>query len=262
LKDTLIEVHKDNCYLRSQDLSGKMRTGGSVLLYVPNLIGYARILFMFAAIYYAAKIPGLIKSNSTESDEAILTGEMFIICYLASFIGDVVDGYAARILDQSSKFGGILDMVTDRLATCALLASLCAIYPGEIMFFIFFLMLDVASHWIHTIATKAHHKLEVESTVKRDGIIIYIFQKSINWYYSIYILFGYCCVSAELYWIIRVAQPVISTSFRTQSDLLLQMVQPGMYLKNVVNLAQLSLASYRMAQDDADVFNKSKQKEK
>jgi hypothetical protein len=31
------------------------------------------------------------------------------------------DGWAARKYDQCSKFGGILDMVTDRLATCGVL---------------------------------------------------------------------------------------------------------------------------------------------
>ena len=44
-----------------------------------------------------------------------------IILYLLSFIGDLFDGMAARKFNQTSKFGGLLDMVTDRCATLGLL---------------------------------------------------------------------------------------------------------------------------------------------
>jgi CDP-diacylglycerol--inositol 3-phosphatidyltransferase len=35
-------------------------------------------------------------------------------CYIVSGFLDAVDGHAARYLGQSSKFGGMLDMLTDR----------------------------------------------------------------------------------------------------------------------------------------------------
>jgi CDP-diacylglycerol--inositol 3-phosphatidyltransferase len=37
---------------------------------------------------------------------------------------DAVDGHAARLLNQSSKFGAMLDMLTDRCATMCLLGPL------------------------------------------------------------------------------------------------------------------------------------------
>ena len=39
------------------------------------------------------------------------------VLYCISSLLDAVDGQAARALGQSSKFGAVLDMVTDRCAT-------------------------------------------------------------------------------------------------------------------------------------------------
>jgi phosphatidylglycerophosphate synthase len=36
------------------------------------------------------------------------------VAYVISCLLDAVDGYAARALSQTSKFGAVLDMVTDR----------------------------------------------------------------------------------------------------------------------------------------------------
>ena len=51
-----------------------------------------------------------------------------LTCYLIAFVGDVVDGYVARLFKQSSIFGGILDMVTDRVSTCGFLVILSHLY--------------------------------------------------------------------------------------------------------------------------------------
>jgi len=68
-----------------------------VLLFYPNLIGYARVILMVLSFWFAMK-----------------DWKISIICYLLAFTGDVVDGYVARAFKQSSTYGGILDMVTDR----------------------------------------------------------------------------------------------------------------------------------------------------
>jgi CDP-diacylglycerol--inositol 3-phosphatidyltransferase len=69
----------------------------NVWLFVPNLIGYARILLML----------GCFAISKTSPRTAVAM-------YLTSFLLDAADGYAARLLGQSSKFGAVLDMVTDR----------------------------------------------------------------------------------------------------------------------------------------------------
>ena len=41
------------------------------------------------------------------------------VAYVISCLLDAVDGMAARALGQTSKFGAVLDMVTDRYASSA-----------------------------------------------------------------------------------------------------------------------------------------------
>ena len=60
-------------------------TSGDVLLYYPNLIGYARISLMLASFVYA-------KSN----------WQVSVFCYGLAFFGDLVDGFVARKFNQCS----------------------------------------------------------------------------------------------------------------------------------------------------------------
>lgn len=50
------------------------------------------------------------------------------ILYLLSFVGDLIDGYVARKFNQSSEYGGMLDMITDRCSTLGLLFVLSCEY--------------------------------------------------------------------------------------------------------------------------------------
>ena len=49
---------------------------------------------------------------------------------LLNFFKFFLSGHAARALGQSSRFGAMLDMVTDRMTTMALMMCLCQFYPG------------------------------------------------------------------------------------------------------------------------------------
>jgi hypothetical protein len=69
----------------------------AVALYVPNLIGYARI----ACAAYACAV-------------AFDDIYAFFAFYLLSFVCDELDGRFARKFNQCSEFGRVLDMVTDR----------------------------------------------------------------------------------------------------------------------------------------------------
>jgi len=68
-----------------------------VLIFYPNIIGYFRVLFMVLSFLYSM-------------DDWFYS----VVFYGLAFFGDVVDGFVARSFNQSSEFGGILDMVTDR----------------------------------------------------------------------------------------------------------------------------------------------------
>lgn len=70
-------------------------------------------------------------------------------CYILSGFLDAFDGHAARMMNQSTKFGAMLDMLTDRCATMALLATLCTFYPKWLFFFQMSMVIDISCHWIH-----------------------------------------------------------------------------------------------------------------
>lgn len=84
-----------------------------VWLFAANLIGYARVLLALAA-FGSAFAPA--------RDSAALA--RFCYLYFASYALDAADGAAARALKQTSAFGAVLDMATDRVCTAGLLALL------------------------------------------------------------------------------------------------------------------------------------------
>ena len=53
--------------------------------------------------------------------------------YEYSGLLDAFDGMAARALNQCTKFGAMLDQLTDRAATSMLLMALSVLYPKYII---------------------------------------------------------------------------------------------------------------------------------
>jgi CDP-diacylglycerol--inositol 3-phosphatidyltransferase len=104
----------------------------NVYLFVPNLIGYSRVFLALLSFWF-------MPTNCYAAG----------FCYLLSGLLDAVDGHAARLLNQSSKFGAMLDMLTDRCATMCLLATLCIFYPSATILFQISMSIDISSHWIH-----------------------------------------------------------------------------------------------------------------
>ena len=49
----------------------------------------------------------------------------------------------------ASKFGAVLDMVTDRCTTACLLCYLCSAYPSYTVYFQAIISVDLASHYMH-----------------------------------------------------------------------------------------------------------------
>jgi phosphatidylglycerophosphate synthase len=93
-----------------------MTSPEDIFLFVPNLIGYGRVLFTLGGFLLMIVAP-----------EQWLTA---ILMYIASFVGDLFDGIVARKLNQTSDFGGLLDMVTDRCSTLGLLFVLSGDYTN------------------------------------------------------------------------------------------------------------------------------------
>ncbi|XP_031429492.1 CDP-diacylglycerol--glycerol-3-phosphate 3-phosphatidyltransferase [Clupea harengus] len=68
-----------------------------ICFYVPNIIGYIRIVLILAA-WCAFNSPAL-----------------FFPAYLTSVILDGIDGWVARRLEQTSRFGAWLDVIVDNM---------------------------------------------------------------------------------------------------------------------------------------------------
>lgn len=77
------------------------------------------------------------------------------VLYSVSCLLDALDGYAARYFEQSTRFGAVLDMVTDRCTTSCLLVFLSSAFPRWAIIFQGLISLDLASHYIHMYATLA-----------------------------------------------------------------------------------------------------------
>ncbi|TGZ75843.1 hypothetical protein CRM22_000156 [Opisthorchis felineus] len=107
-------------------------TDNSVFLFVPNIIGYGRIILLLYSCWHMRT-------------DCWLT----VFAYVVSGLLDAVDGYAARALNQSSRFGAMLDMLVDRCATMCLLACLATFYPNYVFLFQMSMLVDIASHWLH-----------------------------------------------------------------------------------------------------------------
>ncbi|TVY64155.1 CDP-diacylglycerol--inositol 3-phosphatidyltransferase, partial [Lachnellula suecica] len=108
----------------------------NIFLFWPNIIGYTRILLAFLSLYYMPLHP------------KTCSGLYSISCLL-----DALDGYAARYFDQSTRFGAVLDMVTDRCTTSCLLVFLASAWPRWALVFQGLISLDLASHYVHMYAT-------------------------------------------------------------------------------------------------------------
>ncbi|XP_068193713.1 CDP-diacylglycerol--inositol 3-phosphatidyltransferase-like [Antennarius striatus] len=104
----------------------------NVFLFAPNLIGYIRVILGLLSFYLMPSSPWPAVS-----------------CYLLSFLLDEVDGSVARAMDQCSRFGAMLDMLTDRCATMCLLVNLSLLYPSYTFLFQLSMCLDISGHWLY-----------------------------------------------------------------------------------------------------------------
>lgn len=75
------------------------------------------------------------------------------LLYSVSCLLDALDGYAARYYEQSTRFGAVLDMVTDRCTTSCLLVFLSSAFPRWAIIFQGLISLDFASHYMHMYTT-------------------------------------------------------------------------------------------------------------
>nr|SVE73776.1 EOG090X0BWK [Daphnia atkinsoni] len=148
----------------------------NIFLFVPNLIGYARIILGIGSLYFMPTHYGLAAS-----------------LYILSGLLDAFDGHAARILNQSTKFGAMLDMLTDRCATMCLLATLGTFYPSYLFFFQLVMVVDISCHWIHL------HTSVVSGNTSHKNIAIEE-NALLRFYYTSRPFLFFMCMGNELFY--------------------------------------------------------------
>jgi len=154
-----------------------MSSETSVWLYVPNLIGYARVIFAIASFVVIYDNPW-----------------WFFVFYSLSAWLDIADGYAARALDQCSRFGAILDMVTDRASTTCLIVVLSQFFPKYTHVFLFLIALDLVSHFAHIISSLSRGvKSHKDVTEKQSWLL--------RMYYTSRLVLGFLCFGNEGFFI-------------------------------------------------------------
>ncbi|KAK8970839.1 CDP-diacylglycerol--inositol 3-phosphatidyltransferase 1 [Platanthera guangdongensis] len=198
----------------------------SVYLYIPNILGYMRILLNVVAF-------ALCFSSKS----------WFAALYFISFICDGVDGWLARKFNQVSTFGAVLDMLTDRVSTACLLAILSQLYrPGLI--FLALLGLDIASHWLQMYSTFLSGKSSHKDIEDKSSWLL-------RAYYQHRYFMAFCCVGSEVLYIILFLihknqdESLISVSMNAAKKslpllVLLTLSLFGWGIKQLVNVIQVS----------------------
>eukprot|EP00803_Ostreobium_quekettii_P007547 evm.model.scf_2008.1 EVM.evm.TU.scf_2008.1 scf_2008:5743-8621(-) len=217
----------------------------NIYVYIPNLIGYFRLLCYLFAFVVALDRPALCAS-----------------AYFLGFVCDAFDGWCARKFHQTSVLGAVLDMVTDRLATTGLLVVVSTLHRGLYAYCLGLLLLDIFSHWAemyYTLAMGAKSHKDIKSSFWMLEV-----------YYRSRMFMCACCLSCEvlyilmylLHWkdyqwllgVLRLPNTMLNLAGIPGSDIegspiacLLALVCLVLVLaKQVVNVAQLGVSLHGM----------------
>ncbi|KAJ2521950.1 phosphatidylinositol synthase 1 (CDP-alcohol phosphatidyltransferase1) [Coemansia sp. RSA 2049] len=206
-----------------------------VFRFVPNLIGYTRVLLTGAAamsMYYRCPT------------------SMFL-SYALSELLDAADGHYARKLGQCSKFGEVLDMVTDRCTTTILLTYLAELYDSRplALFFNLITVLDISSHYMQMysqlITGKTNHK-------QMDADAHWILRA---YYTDRRVLFAFCFGNEAFFLLLYVNKFIASSAALYFSIALTLLAFPLFLIKNTINVIQLYESAKDLAKLDAATLN-------
>ncbi|KAJ2773887.1 phosphatidylinositol synthase 1 (CDP-alcohol phosphatidyltransferase1) [Coemansia nantahalensis] len=208
-----------------------------VFWFVPNIIGYSRVALTALAVY------------------CMYTEQPCIafFAYAASELLDAADGYYARKLGQCSKFGEVLDMVTDRCTTTVLLTFLAQLYQSTAvaLAFCFLISLDISSHYMQMysqlITGKTNHKQMDEGA---------------HWVLKAYytdrrVLFAFCFGNEAFFLLLYLNKYLPAYGLYLSLPLTL-LTFPISLIKNVINFIQLYESACDLARGDAADLNKAK----
>lgn len=200
-------------------------TSKTVLWYIPNQIGYMRVVTALVSLF-------------TMRNHPVFTS----LVYGVSCLLDALDGTMARKYNQVSRLGAVLDMVTDRCTTASLTCFLAVVYPRWCIVFQILISLDLASHYMHMYASLTGGS-DSHKKVTRDS------SRLLHWYYTRRdVLFTICAFNEIFY------MGLYLYAFERFHKLGLGVILvclPGYLFKQVANVIQLNRAAIILATIDA-----------
>lgn len=207
-----------------------------IFKFIPNCIGYGRVITLFAS-WFTMKTRPLIT---------------MIVFYSTSCLLDAFDGAAARKYGQSTKFGAVLDMVTDRSSTCSLIVFLGIVYPEWCILWQFLISLDLSSHYMHMYAMITSGSSSHKNISKDANVLLRLY------YTNRKVLFCVCALNELFYIALYFAHfdlgyfPGTKIPFGT---VLAWICGPTWLFKQVMNVIQMVAAALTMAKMDSKDYN-------
>lgn len=204
-------------------------TPNHVLWYIPNQIGYMRVITMVISLLTMSKHP-------------VYT----TVIYGISCLLDALDGTMARKYNQVSRLGAVLDMVTDRSTTTCLICYLSLMYPRWCAVFQLLVALDISSHYMHMYASltggnTSHKQVGRESS------------RLLHWYYTRRDVLFTICAFNELFYVGLYLYGF--ERFNQFGFWVIVVCLPGYIFKQVSNIIQLNRAALILASMDAKDAN-------
>ncbi|ODV77013.1 phosphatidylinositol synthase [Suhomyces tanzawaensis NRRL Y-17324] len=204
-------------------------TARDIFLYIPNLIGYVRVVTAILSFVCMKNHP-------------VYT----LVLYGISGFLDAFDGWAARKYNQGTRFGAVLDMVTDRCATSSFIAYLSLIYPNYTIAWQVLISLDLASHYIHMYAMLSNGSTSHKNVDSKQS-------KILSLYYTNRKFLFFVCLVNELFY---VALYLHYYNFFWLGTVLAWLSAPIWFFKQFANVIQLQGAALILANMDAEEKSK------
>ncbi|KAL0215301.1 hypothetical protein P9112_007485 [Eukaryota sp. TZLM1-RC] len=194
-----------------------------VYFYVPNIIGYARIILSLICFKWT-----------------FTNWRLCAALYFISFLLDGVDGFVARALGQSSQLGAVLDMITDRFSTSCLCVALAILYPTYLIHFNVLIALDISSHYFHMncsllLGSTSHKQVQAS----KNRLLRFYYSK--RWFMSI------LCLGNELFFVLAYVYRWFSHPLVL---VLLKIVAVPMVVKQFMNVIQMVSACQTLTKFD------------
>lgn len=142
-----------------------------VALYVPNILGYIRIILALIGLGLAVVVEDVDVDLVDDGANNGATNIAVLITWIVAAILDLFDGIIARKLNQTSQFGVLLDIISDNvLRTCTWIAVIISSISKQkstsslvTVITVLIATMIICLEWLTMVATQVHSSSNVGS---------------------------------------------------------------------------------------------------